>query len=695
MENQIDEYSAQAEGLNASDEQQISASEALMQIAQMDNIAAELEGVEGDISLDNIAERVIKEYEIDKKSREEWEETNKEALKMAMLVSEKKDYPFEDASNIKYPLITVGALQFNARAYPAIIQGNRVAKCVTWGEDANGEKVRRADRVSEHLSYQLLSEMPEWEADTDRMLIMLPILGCMIRKVYFDPSLGRKCTRLLPPQNLVVNYFARSLEDTPRATEEMPLYPYEIQERIRSGRFIEFDYGTDTGMDEETGQSKEHDDTSEPHMFLEQHRLLDLDGDGYPEPYIVTVHKSLKKVCRIVANFDGKSLKVTEDGKISAIRKTEYYIKYDFMPSPDGSFYGWGFGSLLKDLGESINSTLNQMMDAGHLSNVQGGLVSASMGIREKSISLKNGEWKVIKTNMPMNQAVFPIKYDGPSPVLFQLLGLLIEAGKDISATKDIMTGEVNRTMTAAATMALIEQGMQVFTSIFKRIHRSLKAELRLHSQINASGVVTPEDYNELFDGQEQYDPAQDYEMAGKDITPVSDANVASRMQELGKAQFIAELAKENPHINQIEATKRQLEAAQIEGIDELIVQPPPPDPEMEMMGKLAAMLELEDKKADVMTKYTAAMKDISDADSGTGEGERPDALSRARLMLQIMESELETEIEQGMIESEEAKENGQGRLSDMAGQPGNEMGAAPVGPQGPADGGPVSGIPA
>ncbi|MCP5007118.1 MAG: hypothetical protein GY941_24715, partial [Planctomycetes bacterium] len=218
--------------------------------------------------------------------------------------------------------------------------------------------------------------------------------------------------------------------------------------------------------------------------------------------------KATEKTVRIIANFDGSSLTVKND-KIAAIRKKQYFVKYDFMPSPDGSFYGWGFGSLLKDLGESINSTLNQMMDAGHLSNVQGGLISASMGIREKNIKLKNGEWKVIKTNMPMNQSVMPITYPGPSSTLFQLLGLLIEAGKEVSAVKDIMTGQSDSKMSGVALMALIEQGMQVFTSIFKRIHRSLKAELKLHSSINASGVVSKEEYNTFFDGEQQFDPAQ------------------------------------------------------------------------------------------------------------------------------------------------------------------------------------------
>src|SRR5690606_28024944 len=150
----------------------------------------------------------------------------------------------------------------------------------------------------------------------------------------------------------------------------------EIEERIRDGRFSAFDY-----ENAERGEGEGSEDDSAPHLFLEQHRLLDLDEDGYPEPYIVTVHKGSMEVVRIVANFAPETVTTGDDGSVLAIRRQEYFVHYQFLPNPDGGFYGLGFGWLLASTNETINSTLNQLLDAGHLANTQGGLISAVLGL--------------------------------------------------------------------------------------------------------------------------------------------------------------------------------------------------------------------------------------------------------------------------------------------------------------------------
>lgn len=673
--------------------------ETLQVLMDIPNIADKLDEEE----LGEYAQKVCREYDIDKESRREsgWEERVGKAVELAMLVAEDKNYPFERAANIKYPLLTTAALQFNARAYPAVVQSNRVVKCTTWGDDQSGAKAKRAERVSEHMSYQLLVEQPEWEEDTDRLLVMLPIVGSVFRKVYFDPSLGRNCTRLISADRLVVNYRARSIEDTPRITEELYLYPYEIQERIRDGRFIEFDYGAASQEgDDREAQSPDGDEDA-PHLFLEQHRLLDLDGDGYPEPYIVTVHKALQKVCRIVANYTPETVTIREDGSIGAIRKQQYYVKYQFLPSPDGGFYGWGFGWLLKDIGEAVNTTLNQMMDAGHLSTVQGGLVSAQLGIKEKQIRLKPGEWRVVNTNGPIAQAVMPINYPGPSPVHFNLLDFLLGAGKDVAAIKDVLTGEVKTNMQPTTVMALIEQGLQVFTSIYKRVHRALKDELKLLAKLNRQNIDS-ERYAAFFDVAEQQgpdgqpvpppDPKNDYNEKDMDILPVSDPNMVSRMQQLAKAEFLMQWAKENPVANQIEVNQRVLQAAQIDDFEKLIQPPPPPDPLEQIMKELllknavldAAQKEVDIDKADaeINEKITQGLHNIAKAE-GEEEGTQ---LNRYRAIL-------DTYTAMRQVDQKE-RELGQGGLPGVEGQPADGMGVpAPlpdsgqggIGPQGPA----------
>lgn len=606
----------------------------LQAIMAMPNIAAHLVAMHDlpqEMQLDYISDCAIREYKLDKESCDDWRERLAEALNLAMLVAEQKDYPFEGASNIKYPMLTNAALQFNARAYAAIIQGNRIVKCPVWGDDQDGAKAKRADRVSEYMSYQLF-EAPEWEEDTDRLLVMLPILGAMFRKVWYDPSLGRNVTRLITPERLVVNYKARSLEDAPRVTEKLYLYPYEIQERIRDGRFIDFDYeafaSQDTDEDEDDDKADPADKDG-PQLFLEQHRLLDLDDDGYPEPYIVTIHYGSEKVCRIVANFTADTIKVDAQQRVTSIRKQNYFVKYLFLPSPDGGFYGWGFGWLLKDITEGINTTFNELLDAGHLNNLQGGFFSSALGIREKAIRLTRGEFRVVNTGgQPLNQAVMQMQYSAPSEALFKLLGLLIESGKELGSVKDVLTGETPSTAPVGTTLALIEQGLQVFTSIFKRVYRSLKQELAIHARLNQENLTT-EAYNDLVGGMSQggqqpgqqpqmFDPKADFDMSGKGIgiVPVADPGTATRMQKLAKAQAILSTAKDYPQaVNIQEALRRFFEAADVEDIDKLLVPPPQPNPEEEIIKRTAAELAIQKGEADIALTRTEGILNLANAE--------------------------------------------------------------------------------
>lgn len=658
----------------AAPERQISLPEKLVALIESPNIAAEL----SDEVLSEISGRVIEEYGIDKLSRADWEAVTAEANKLAMLVSDgDKTYPFDKAANVKYPLVTNAAYQFQAMAYPAIVPGDRLVKCKVNGKDPKGAKAARGDRVSEYSSWQMLDEMPEWEPDTDRLTVILPIVGCAFRKRYWDPAVVRQVSRLVTADRFVVNYWARSLGDVPRTTEEMRLYPYEIQERINNGRFLAFDYANSTGDDGENTEGGADKDRAQ--LFLEQHRLWDLDGDGYPEPYIVTVHKGLQKVCRIVANYSLDSVRMTDDGqKVVSIRKRDFYVKYDFLPSPDGGFYGMGFGWLLKAINETINTTLNEMLDAGHLANIQGGFVSSALGTREKSIKIKMGEWKVLQTAAPLNQAVMPITYPGPSDTLFKLLGLLVEMGKEIASIKDVLSGEVKTNMQPTTVLALIDQGMKFFTAIYKRIHRSFKAELQIHSRLNHEHL-TPEAYNTFFDDpDQQWDPKADFDGIDRDISPATDPSASSKMQKLAKAEFVLSAAKDNPLINQEEALRRYFEAADIEDIDQLLVPPPPPDPLMQMLGDL----EAQEKMAGITEMMTKALKNIADAEAA----EEGSQLGMYDMVLKAFQAEIGAE-------GGGAEAGGPGGLPGMEGQPTDPMGAQPLaGPPGAEGGGQESG---
>jgi chaperonin GroES len=627
-----------------------------------------------------IARKCIDGYKLDDASREAWKVRTQAALDLAMLLAEEKDYPFAKAANVKYPLLTTAAIQFNARTYPAFIQNDRVAKCKVNGHDADGAKAKRAERVSEHMSWQLLTEMPEWEPDTDRLLLIVPIVGSAFRKRYWDPTLKRQCSRLVTADRLVMNYRSRSIKDTPRISEELYLYPYEIEERIRDGRFAEFEYG-DARPDPEDPNASAQTDSDAPHKFIEQHRLYDLDEDGYPEPYIATVHLESEKLCRLVPNYDAESVTVTPEGKVAAVRKRDYYVQYSFLPSPDGGIYGMGFGWLLLSTNEAINTTLNEMLDAGHLSNLQAGFITSAAGLKDKKITLGKGEFKVLNTNMPVNQAVSFAQFPGPSETLFKLLGFMVEQGKEISATKDVMTGDTGgKVMQPTTVMALIEQGMKVFNAITKRMFRSFRDELGMHVDLNEKNL-SPEAYNEFWDDpNEQFDPKADYNAKDMNVTPVADPAMATAMQKVAKAELIGQIAMGKPWFNQPAVDKRRLEAAEVENVDELFVPPPQPDPFMEAMKEMNLLqlkATIEKLETEATKNDTASLANIATAQAAEA-GEQTNAYM---LLLKYFQAEHGMERQN----AQDAAAVQQGGLPGMEGQPDDAAGART--PQGPGGG--------
>jgi chaperonin GroES len=664
--------------------QAFSGEQILAQIMALPNIARQLESGEPG-KLAEIAAKVCAEYDIDVESRKAWLEKIGEALKLAMLTAEQKDYPFEKAANVKYPLLTTAALQFNARAYPAIVTPDKVARCKVRGRDPEGLKAARAERVSEHMSDQLLHEMPEWEADTDRILVMAPIVGSVFRKVWYDPAVKRNVSRLVTADNLVVNYYAPSLEAAPRITELLRLYPYEIEERIRDGRFIDFDYRNVSSGDapkqelgRQDGKAPANDnaeDESAPHLFLEQHRLLDLDEDGYPEPYIVTVHQATQKIVRIVANFDADTVTIAADGRVASIRRQNYFVHYQFMPNPEGGFYALGFGWLLGSTNETINSTINQLMDAGHQANMQGGLISSVLGIKEKSIKIKRGEFRTVNVSGPINQAVMPIDFPEPSAVLFNLLGLLIDMGKEVAAVKDVLTGEgQGKNASPTTTMALIEQGLQVFTSIYKRIHRTLRAELAIIGRLNYQNV-TREQYVAFFDDP-SVDPQGDYNSKDMDILPVSDPQSVTKMQKLAKAEMLMTVGGNDPLFNPIEVRKRFLEAADVEDIEKLLIPPPEPDPEEQAFMEAVKKLGLQEQVAKINKTIADTLKSIADAEAA----EEGTQLSYYDMVMRALGQE--HSMEQDIVQ----QQGGAGGIPSMEGPSPDQAGSQPLLPAGGAD---------
>ena len=576
----------------------------LQDFVASDNIAADLTEQE----LSELGSKVCTEYGVDERSNAAWLKTAREALEAALQVPVAKNYPFPNASNIKWPLITVAALQFNARAYPAIVDGDNIVKVQVVGADPDGQKRAKAERVGKHMSFQLTSEMDEWEEDTDTLLMQLPIVGTAFRKVYFDGSLERNKSEMVAGIDVIVNRATKNLESAPRITHRLMMHPLEIQERQLAGLWQkDFDPGKSPAGAAST-------DADAPHEFYEQHRYIDLDGDGYREPYIVTVHQDSETVVRIVANF-GLSDVVMGNKGVRRIKRRHYFVKYGFIPDPKGGFYDIGFGSLLESLGAAIDTTINQMLDAGNLQNAGGGFIGSGVRLKKGMITLEPGVYRTIDASgAKLREAIYNFEHPGPSPVLFNLLGLMIDAAKDITAVQDIMTGDgKDANQTATTTLALIEQGMKVFTAIFKRIHRAMKQEFTLLFRLNAEHLPE-ESYFRVLDDAEAI-KRTDYDPEAYDVCPQADPRLVTDMQRLARAQLLMPFIEANdPLVNQVEARRRVFLAQGQEDIESLMAQPPEPDPMM-MAGA-----EAEVRKANAVATKDEALAEKALADAGAAK---------------------------------------------------------------------------
>jgi len=541
------------------------------------NIAEDLEKEE----LDEIGRDALEEYQEDLSSRWEWEERNERWMKLATQVVEEKSWPWENASNVKYPLLTTAAVQFHARAYPALVPSGDLVRARVIGFDDTGMKAKKAIRISKHMTYQLMEEMSDWEDDMDKLCIYLPIVGCAFKKTYYSPILGRNVSEFVSAMDLVVNYWAKTLEDCSRKTHILSLSQNDVLERQRAGLYrnvsLQKNTGNSKGIDDEISGLTASDMDDAPYKVLEQHTWLDLDDDGYKEPYIVTIDEA-GTVLRIVARYTPADISYNAQNEVIKINAEEYFTKFDFIPNPDGGFYGIGFGVLLGPTNDAVNTILNQLIDQGTLATTAGGFIGRGARLKKGDTSFQPNEWKqVTVTGDDLRKNIFPLPIREPSSTLFNLLGMLLDSGNRLASTTDMMVGEnPGQNQPATTTMAVIEQGMKVFTAIYKRIYRSLKKEYQKLYELNAR-YLSPEEYFVVLDpGKEQIAMIGqgDYDLKSMDVVPAADPNVITQAQRLAKAQALFDLVQlgtVNPQV----ATMRMLEAQEQPGIAQLVQMPP------------------------------------------------------------------------------------------------------------------------
>lgn len=694
----------------------------LQDILSGKNIAEMLD----DNELMKIGQDVIRDVEIDETSRGDWMKRYEKNLDIAMQVKKQgKVFPWPNASNITSPVLTVACISFNAEAYPIIVDGSNLVKGRVLGPDPTGEKQARADRIGQHMTYQILYNTPGWEEDTDRLLLVLPIVGLQFRKTYYDTLDNRNCSETVDAKDFIINYWAKSIETAPRYTQVLHYYPYEV------GEFIAADAWLKVPLDDDPEGSDGNDEDALGDYY-EQHRWIDLDKDDRPEPYVVTCTKE-GKVARIMPCFGleditvavldhqtGKPFKtekyskVEEDatkdpriigliGDVVKIDRRRYFTKYGFIPAPDGSFYDIGYGDLLQSTTDTIGKLQNQMIDAAALANAGGGFVAAGVNVRGGNYRFTLGEFKRVdvQNGSALKDNFMAVPAPGPSQVSFNLLEMLIGQAKDIASSQDVVSGKAPPNQPATTTLALIEQAGMVKKGILKRIWRSFGQELRIWFRLNRD-FLDDEEYFQLNDPQPQVGEdgqpmtgpdgkpqmtnaakigREDYQDTDLDVIPVADPNQISNAHKVARTQAMHEMFNGDALINQKRLRQDELEALGATDIPGwLDVPQPPPPPEV-----LLKMADAETKKAQAATDLIKAKADAVDtyADAAFKFFEAGLLDDAAQVAAKAME-----------IIGDAPTDNGPGGVPGVAGQSGDAGvpgippgGGAPAG--GPVDGGP------
>lgn len=591
----------------------------------------------------------------------------KKEIELVCMQSDRQ-VPFDGASNVVYPLSSNAVLNIASKAYNAFFPDDDIYKGKVVGDDNGfpdtkdgepmldengqpimvdvGEKSKSANRASLAMNYQANNLLPNWKADTIQLFYGVFALGTMYRCEGYDPVKNRNFSRLIFPDKIIISKNASSLEDSV-FSEVFYLTKNDIQANINQGSFIDYDYisstpATDDGLSIKLDSSNITPESGEDskYEFIKQHTWLDLDNDGYREPYCVIIDKSNQKVVKIYADYKLEGV-YEKDGLIYNIERLVDLICYRCMPSFDGSFWGLGLPYFLKNINSSINTSINQLIDSMHLKIKGGGFVANDLNIRGGGLTFKMGEYKKI---ISLGAGSIADKFYNPpipepSPVMIALLEKMIASGEKIGLITDALTGNLTANMAPTTFLGLTENAASIENSMFKLLNESFIKEIKVRRRIN--GEYFDRDlYHRITNTKpEDVDPTADFDNEQTDIVLLTDSSNITKSQKMAKAQLFTTLIQD-PFYDGLELRKKFNEAI---GMPELnsIIAVPQPSPQADLIlaqaedkkaqaklldsevNKIKAAADIEEKAdkqlltaADIRLKESSAIKNITDAEA-------------------------------------------------------------------------------
>ena len=512
---------------------------------------------EGD--LDALGSELVADFEKDQRDRKEWVQTYVDGLKLLGLKYEERTEPWLGACGVFHPMLTESVVRFQAEGIMETFPAAGPVKTQIIGKDTP-EKEEAALRVQADMNYQLTDVMTEYRPEHEKMLWSLPIAGSAFKKVYYDPSKGRQMAVFIGAEDIVVPYGAKDIESAERVTHVMRKTQNEMIRLQQAGFYRDIELGEPSVELDDIEQQKAKEDgmsaiQDDRYRMLEMHVDMDLKGyedkdkdgemTGIALPYVITVEKGTGKIMAIRRNwYEGDRLHL----------KRQHFVHYQYIPG--FGFYGYGLIHLIGGYAKSATMIIRQLVDAGTLSNLPGGLKSRGLRIKGDDTPIQPGEFRDVDVpSGSIRDNILPLPYKEPSQVLFALFQNIVQEGRAFASSGDLNVSDMSANAPVGTTLALLERTLKVMGAVQSRMHYSMKQEFKLLKTIIAD--YTPEEYE--YEPEEGNARAKKSDYDNVTVIPVSDPNASTMAQKVVQYQAVLQLAQTAPQLYNMPFLHRQM----------------------------------------------------------------------------------------------------------------------------------------
>jgi len=645
----------------------------LLELAQMTNLAEELDGSH----LKKIANQVLEDHDANQDSMSDWIKYFEKGEKLIKMPDGNLSTPFEGASNYKSTIMQEAAYRFGERATTELLRPKTLNKSEIVGP-VTPEKEEIAARTSMYMAFQINHEMEYWRDQQYELLYQLPIMGTIVKKTFFCPIEGHPVTDLIQYPAFSVNQNART-QDEITFTHILDINENEAKSLQAAKIWLEESLAFTENSDNENREDDTHNPTN---CFLEQQCFLDLDDDGYEEPYTVTLHKASGKIVRIVASYSDEDIiggidgdvaplqdmyvpkmdkygkvigddgnpevEIPKDTEIVKIKRRKNLTFYRFMPSLDGSFLGVGYYQLMSATVNAINIATNALVNAGYLSNMQGGFTARGTEIKKGDATFKPGQWKQTGVEAAeLQNAFLPHMFKEPSETLFALTQKMEQALKDLSASVDL--SEIIAANTSATTVLMsIEQAQGSTTSLISAQARSMSKEFQILFNLNRK-FTDPKQYQNVTDTDADF--KVDFAKDQIDVIPTANPEIASKFQRIQQGQILMDQWERLQQVgaNMAFVMRNYLGAIGVEEVDQIL-----PEPNEDTQAMMQEAAQAQTAASESQQKLLDAQSTALIAQSKRSEAQATADMEKLPMEIEELKAKIKKTLEEA--ESEDVK---------------------------------------